>query len=460
MKSKLMRYVIFVLLVLLVSAALFRFIKKKNTVLFHISRTENPSVNPLKGFAAWGENFREDPWVSFAYIPIYWNLLEPEEGVYDFEALEERCYFEEWRKSGVRLIFRLVADSPSDESHMNIPEWLYDKMGQSGTWYDCSYGKGFSPDYRSQVFQEAHARLVKALYERYGQDPQLAFIQLGSLGHWGEWHVNTEAGIDKFPFQAVTDEYVKDYLEFFPGNMLLLRRPYTIGNENHLGLYNDSFGLPSSHDQWLSWIQDGYVSDQNGEALAAMPNFWEFAPSGGEFSPSQEISWYFSEEQFPVTLNLLEESHTTFLGPTAPKFKDFSGSPEEEKILKLLSRMGASLGIRSGRLTGLLLGGDLELTAVWENTGSAPMYQDWPIRLQIRSESGETVWQKDFLAGITAWTPGSHTWSVSLPGTDELPSGSYELLAGITDPLTGEPGLSLTMPGSSYLYEVCRFKVL
>lgn len=86
----------------------------------------------MKGFVAWGENYRQDPWVSFAYVPVYWSFIEPQEGVYDFEELEQRCSFEKWRSDGVRLIFRVVADSPSDEMHMDIPQWLYEKMEEEG----------------------------------------------------------------------------------------------------------------------------------------------------------------------------------------------------------------------------------------------------------------------------------------------------------------------------------------
>ena len=171
----------------------------KNTVSGSLPAGEKPVTNPLKGFAVWGENHRQDPWISFAYVPVYWNLLEPEEGVYDFAALEGRCSFKEWKKDNVRLILRVIADSPSDQSHMDIPKWLYEKMDGAGTWYDTGYGKGFSPDYENPVFQEAHQALLAALGARYKEDPQVAFIQLGSLGHWGEWHVNYGEGIPPLP---------------------------------------------------------------------------------------------------------------------------------------------------------------------------------------------------------------------------------------------------------------------
>ena len=54
---------------------------------------EKPVNNPYKGFVAWGENYREDDNVAFAYVPVYWSEIEKEEGVYDFESLENRNYF-------------------------------------------------------------------------------------------------------------------------------------------------------------------------------------------------------------------------------------------------------------------------------------------------------------------------------------------------------------------------------
>ena len=88
--------------------------------------SDKPVTNPMKGLAAWGENYRQDPYVAFAYVPVYWNELEPRQGEYDFAALEERCHFTEWKADGVRLILRLVPDTPTEEPHMDIPQWLYD----------------------------------------------------------------------------------------------------------------------------------------------------------------------------------------------------------------------------------------------------------------------------------------------------------------------------------------------
>lgn len=409
-----------------------------------IAPGEKPVTNPYKGFMAWGENYREDPLIRLAYVPVYWDELEPEEGVYDFRALEERCHFEQWREAGVHLVLRLVLDNPTEEPHIDLPQWLYEKMDGAGTWYDCSYGKGFSPDYTSPVLQQAHSRLIGALAERYARDPQVAFIELGSLGHWGEWHVHESAGIARFPGESVSDRYVQPYLEAFGPDRLLLRRPFTIGAREGMGLYNDSFGIPESHLLWLDWIENGYVSDQNGETLPAMGNFWEKAPSGGEFSPSEDMAWYFSETQFPTTMELLDQSHTTFLGPNAPQSGELTGNAQDN-LRQFLARMGYCLGVRCCTVRKSLLSGKLDLTTIWENTGIAPLYAAWPIELEIRGESGEILWEKRYEQDFRPFLPGTFTLSFSLEGTENLKKGSYFLYIGIVDPMTGIPAVELQM---------------
>lgn len=449
---------LFLLGLVLAAVALLRLRIPVTTV--SIPASEKPLSNPMKGLVAWGENYRQDPYVAFAYIPIYWNELEPQQGKYDFSALEERCHFAKWRADGVRLILRLVPDTPSEQRHMDIPVWLYEAMDGAGTWYDGDYGQGFSPDYENEIFRQAHRSLIAALGQRYAEDAQVAFIELGSLGHWGEWHVDTDAGIVPFPTQEITDGYVQDYLDAFSPHRLLLRRPYTIGRDYGLGLYNDSFGLPESHEEWLSWISEGYRSDQNGEWLPAMPDYWRLAPSGGEFSPQQEDGWYFSDAQFPTTLSLLAKSHTTFLGPNAPAYGDFSET-EEENLRTLLADMGYTLGVRHCRIWRTVFSSSLQAELTWENTGLAPLYADWPITLELRDQAGKTVWSDLASAPLSQWGSGSHSLTFSLPNVGALPKGSYSLWVGIIDPLTGAAKVALQMKTDQdgMLYRIASFSL-
>ena len=208
-----------------------------------------------------------------------------------------------------------------------------------------------------------------------------------------------------------------------------------------------------------SWISDGYVSDQTGESLSGMPDSGNTPPSGGEFATDQGLEWYFSRERFPETMELLKESHTTFLGPNAPctgRLFFQGGQGQRRRPFAVHGLLPWNPRIPHGKL---LFPRDLSVTLTWENTGIAPLYENRPIRLVLLSEDGSAVWEGDLDAPFTEWLPGTHSWTAVLPGTKELPAGRYQLWAGIIDPLTGKPGVALDMDTakSGGLYRICEF---
>ena len=155
--------------------------------------------NPLMGYArnAWYDKVSED--ISLLYMDITWAELEPEESVYDWEAIEKKNQLARWKNEGKHLVLRFVCDIPGQEEHMDIPEWLYEKSGKAGQWYAGGYGKGFAPDYNNPTIISCHEQAVKALGEHLGQDGMISYIELGSLGHWGEWNVKYSEGIQRNP---------------------------------------------------------------------------------------------------------------------------------------------------------------------------------------------------------------------------------------------------------------------
>ena len=192
-------------------------------------KTEEIFGNPLMGYApcAWEETIGED--ISLLYMDITWAELEPAEGKYDWEKIERENQTDRWREEGKHLVLRFVCDIPGEEKHMDIPQWLYDKTDHAGTWYDMEYGKGYAPDYNNEQMIQYHKRAVNALGEHFGRDGLVSYIELGSLGHWGEWHVNISAGIQSLPEESVRERYMIPWTEAFPDSMILMRRPFSEG---------------------------------------------------------------------------------------------------------------------------------------------------------------------------------------------------------------------------------------
>ena len=246
--------------------------------------------NPYMGWAPWANGGPYPQPHRLVYAPIIWKDLETTKGNYNWNSLETTFKFSYWTGRRVKIIIRVVMDMPDNNpSHKDIPDWLNSEIRGEGTFYRIgSSSGGFSPNYRNPALISNHQRLITALGQRYNNDPRIAFIQLGSLGHWGEFHtyyVSPQAQ-GYMPEISISDQYVRHYLNVFTNKKLLMRRPFQIAKDNNLGLYNDMFGNPTETERFLRYINSGYTSPGAYGVAAgsypAMPDFWKYAPSGGE----------------------------------------------------------------------------------------------------------------------------------------------------------------------------------
>lgn len=409
--------------------------------------------NPLMGYvpSAWYNEVSED--ISLLYMDITWAELEPEEGVYNWASIDEENQISRWRKEGKHLVLRFVCDIPSDEEHMDIPEWLYEKSGKAGKWYDGEYGKGFAPDYNSPTIISCHKKAVRAIGEHFRQDGLISYVELGSLGHWGEWHVNYSEGIQRIPREAVRDKYILPWTEAFPDAMILMRRPFAAAEKYGFGLYNDMTGQPEATQSWFDWINNGGEYDQTGEknVIVPMKDFWKTAPSGGEFTSSLSMEEML-DTNLSGTVEMIREAHTTFLGPKIPDENYVDGYKE------VLKNMGYRLWISMAELKNTAKGSRLKLT--WENSGVAPMYKEWPVYVYIEDESGKLVEKNRISIKISSLLPGEKATTLTALETERLNSlleKGYRLSVGIEDPMTELPCVRFAMEalyqeGKNYLW--------
>ena len=409
--------------------------------------------NPLMGYApsAWYNEVSEDS--SLLYMAITWAELEPEEGVYNWASIDEENQISRWRKEGKHLVFRFVCDIPGEEAHMDIPEWLYEKSGKAGKWYDGEYGKGFAPDYNNPTIISCHEQAVKALGEHFGQDGLISYVELGSLGHWGEWHVNYSEGIQRIPREAVRDKYILPWTEAFPDARILMRRPFASAEKYGFGLYNDMTGQPEATQSWFDWINNGGEYDQTGEknVIVPMKDFWKTAPSGGEFTSSLSMEEML-DTNLSGTVEMIREAHTTFLGPKIPDENYVDGYKE------VLKNMGYRLWISMAELKNTAKGSRLKL--IWENSGVAPMYKEWPVYVYIEDESGKLVEKSRISIKISSLLPGEKATTLTALETERLNSlleKGYWLSVGIEDPMTELPCVRFAMEalyqeGKNYLW--------
>ena len=172
------------------------------TVTVRPQATDEALVNPGMGWVfykysnriwAYGANTpTEDtldwfPGCSTAYFRLTWNDLEPEEGDFRWEIFD--TYAQPWIAKGKKIALRVMTCSQVEEG---TPEFVR-KAGAKGHWFTYpkkSSGLDFPPRwepvYDDPVFLEKLENFMRAMAARYDGDPNVAFIDIGSLGIYGE----------------------------------------------------------------------------------------------------------------------------------------------------------------------------------------------------------------------------------------------------------------------------------
>lgn len=409
-------------------------------------QSKKPLYNPLMGFAAEADYKEAVGENTLVYVEVLWAQVEPQQGVYDFTALEEQNHLAQWRKEGKHAVLRFICDKPSDTPHMDIPQWLYDQTADGTHYaYDDAH-KGYSPDYANPVFIEAHAKMIAALGAHFGQDTFVSFVELGSLGHWGEWHVNYETGIVPMPKEDVREQYVTPYFSAFSNAKILMRRPFHTAAKNGFGLYDDTAGNPEATALWLDWIQNGGDYAQAGEkdALTPMPDAWKAAPIGGEFNSDLSMREMLTGG-LDTTISLLGQFHTTFLGPKFPSGRgEENGEGCEDGIEAVRKTLGYRLWVSRAEYFAPEDGGQCSIALTWNNRGSAPMYWDWDVYLYFYDAGQKLTGKIPVNINLTELLPKEEIQSVTKLEAG-LDKDAACVCVGIEDPMTGKPAVSLAM---------------
>ena len=402
--------------------------------------TDSIVCNPYMGYAPRAHSSEADGECSLVYIDITFSELQPKsEDEFDFSYIDEKNNVKEHKENNKTAVLRFVCDMPSQERHSDIPLWLMERT--EGEYYDISYGMGYCPDYSDREFIKYHQKAIEAIADYY-DDGFVSYVELGSLGHWGEWHIKSGEDLPEMPCEDVRDEYVMHYVNAFSNAKLLMRRPFRAAKEYGLGLYNDVLGKEEGTGEWLGWIENGGEYTQTGEkdAILPMSNFWKTSPSGGELATSLSIEMT-ALENVENTVDMLKKSHTTFIGPKSPlRIEDESERAKADK--NIMPYLGYRLGIVEAQLNCLRGKDEAKLTLQWTNEGVAPMYFEHPVWLFEKNENSEFEKLAKVDVDLCALLPGENLLSVTyIPAKAcEKPENIY---VAILDKEENNPAITL-----------------
>ena len=96
--KKILAAMLLILIVILAAGAGYQWWSSGNGNKKQFQKSQEIFGNPLMGYApsAWYEKVSED--ISLLYMDITWAELEPEEGVYAWNPIEEENQINRWKK--------------------------------------------------------------------------------------------------------------------------------------------------------------------------------------------------------------------------------------------------------------------------------------------------------------------------------------------------------------------------
>jgi Domain of unknown function (DUF4832) len=376
-----------------------------------------PLDNPLKGFASYCEpGIPLVAPVSMAYEGASWKELEPSEGKFAFDVWETKS----WNvvpAAGKPVVLRVFLDYPSQP--VAVPQWLIDK-GVKMTHYD-DFGGGSSPDYENPNLLNSLLKFIQAYGQRYDHDDRVAYIELGLLGHWGEWH--TYPRTELFASEAVQNSVLKAMHKAFPDKPIMARYAYPTCRLPWLGFHDDM--IPSDtmgNEDWefLPAINKGGVASN-----------WKVAPLGGELVPFAAKQYL--GKDWPLLQEAVKEAHFTWIGPYCPAMVQDPTPEDIARIDTLIRSLGYQFRLDHAQIpTTVAQQSNCSLKVTGVNEGVAPMYAPWKTTFALIDEKGHVQQRIQAKSDPRSWLPGP--FSVDADEPVSVPAGTYRIGFGIVDP--------------------------
>lgn len=154
------------------------------------------------------------PGLSTVYLRLPWAFVQPEEDRYSWEVLDTPA--QSWIQAGKRVAFRITATENWMQSA--TPEWVY---VAGARFYEVNGYK--EPEYDDSVFLAKLDSFLERMARRYDGNPNVAFIDIGHFGMWGEGHTVLTTPVHGKEWGLETQKRIVDlYCKHFRSTQLVI----------------------------------------------------------------------------------------------------------------------------------------------------------------------------------------------------------------------------------------------
>jgi hypothetical protein len=326
----------------------------------------------------------EWPGLSVIYLRVPWSFLEPTEGEFNWALFDTPA--QRWIAKGKKIAMRVTCC----ESWLRdaTPKWVQD-AGAKGIEFE--EGKGaiaggalWEPDYQDPIFLAKLENFLTAMARRYDGNPNVAFVDVGSFGMWGEAHTVFSSKVS----EAKTLEIVKLHIDLHSKHF---KRTLLAISDDAAGATKPGTHLPATD---YALLQGVTIRDDS--ILVSMKVPWYHADLAQAFWPRLPV--ILEHEHFGGIKSRNKWSGDTLLAAVEAyhaSYMSIHGWPREvlDEWRDAITRINRRLGyrIQLQEITWpeeVRLGEPFLVETTWANTGVAPLYGGGFWSLTLRDQKG------------------------------------------------------------------------
>ncbi len=410
-------------------------------------------ANPWRSAQYYGDESPPPNWPLIDhYNRLCWNIIEPEEGRYNFAPIER--VLADAKAHGGKGGFSIM---PTDPSHGGscVPPYLMALMPHSGWYTNSERGlRTYIPDWNDPHYLTRLSALLTALSQHFGNDPRFGWVDLFAYGSWNEWNLAGFPSGVPVATPATKQAIINMNIEAFPNQRIVMDTDAHLHDRSNY----DALSYALSLSQKIGLRMNCLGKSTMGGAVvdfaqsAAARNRWITAPT---------IVEYCDEPDFQEALNQIKQYHFAMIGDGAGNVKSFSSySPSDQYLMMLNYKIsGYRFVLNSLTLPSQIeSGGQITVVTKWSNFNVTPAYNPWNIMLQLRNAAGSVVWQGKSRLDLQTLLPTTNqstgidtpiTVSDSFTLPNNIPNSIYSVSLQVVDPYNYYFPLKLAIQGRS-----------
>jgi hypothetical protein len=320
---------------------------------------------------------------------VPWAYIEPEEGRFNWALFDTPA--QRWIAKGKRVALRVTCSE--NWLRFATPEWVK-SAGAKGTFYE--FGKGpsesggsWDPDFGDPVFLEKLDRFLSVMAARYDSNVNVAFIDIGSYGLWGEGHTLMSSRVPEARAREIIKQHIDLYAKHFSRALLCV-------NDDMAGPDKPGRHFPETDYA----IAKGLTLRDDSILVQPPPRSWYHAEMAQEFWPHWPVilehEHYGSSKangawgDGSLLLKAIEDYHASFM--SIHWWPRVELNENHALIDRINLRMGYRLQLRQMSWPrAVVVGQRFKLGSVWANAGVAPCYPGGFVTLTLKDDKGGFV---------------------------------------------------------------------